>query len=108
MERSVIALGSISAGTRVGGMAREAGLPSAVITPAAVARTRYGSNERVPDALTAASPAPMSTPNSSAPPKTSLRGTRSARLPAGRASTNIGTNSASPIQPRSSGLPCWE
>ena len=106
-ERSVIALCSSSVGTSVGGSARAAGVPIAIEVPAPAASARYGATEVLPDPLTKANPTPTPTPISSEPAKTRRRGARSASCPAGSASTNIGTNSASPIQPRSSAEACW-
>ena len=60
---------------------------------------------RVRAALMSARPTPTAALSSSEPAKISRRGTRSASWPAGSASTSRGTNSASPIQPRSSGAP---
>ena len=106
IERSVIAFCSRSTPTSVGGIARAAGQPSAIAMPAPTASARYGHTSVVPDELTSARPTLMHAANSSEPAKISRRGTRSASCPAGSASTNSGTNSASPIQPRSSALRC--
>ena len=107
IDRSVIALCRNSGGTSVGGSARAAGVPSAIEVPAPAASARYGATAVFPEPLTSARPTPTPAPTSSEAANTSRRGARSASWPAGSASTNIGTNSASPIHPRSSADPCW-
>src|SRR6185312_8433817 len=83
------------------------GVPMAIEVPAPAASARYGATDVLPDPLTSASPTPTPAPISNEPANTSRRGARSASWPAGSASTNIGTNSASPIQPRSKAEACW-
>ena len=84
IERSVIALCSRSTLTSVGGIARAAGHPSAIATPAPTASARYGHTSVVPDELTSARPTPMHAASSSEPAKIRRRGARSASCPGGQ------------------------
>ncbi|HWJ49562.1 MAG TPA: hypothetical protein VNR42_01000 [Solirubrobacteraceae bacterium] len=79
-------------------------MPSDIAVPAPSASARNGSTLVTPELLSTTSPPATAALSSSEMPNTSLRGKRSASCPAGSASTNIGMNSARPIQPRSRAL----
>ena len=64
-----------------------AGVPIAITVPAPAASARYGSTEETADRLSTARPTPTATPTSSAIANTRRRDSRSARCPAGIAST---------------------
>ncbi len=92
IERRVIALGSTSAGTSVGAMARAAGLPRAIVTPAPAARARYGSTDVTPDQLSSARPSRLPRRAAARPrtPAAAAAGRRGAR-PGAPARTAAGT-----------------
>ena len=103
-ERSAVALGSSSSGTSSVASARSAGEPNAPETPVAAARARNGHSCRAPARVTTRS-SPVTQMSSASDATTiSLRERRSASCPAGSARSGSGTNSASPISPRSSGF----
>ena len=104
VERIARALVSSSTGTRVGGIDRAAGFPSAAAQPLAKASARNGQSVSAPLRLTTISSPAIAASNASATMRTSFRDSRSAIAPAGSASSGSGRNSARPTSPRCSGL----
>ena len=104
VERMARALVSNSTGTRVGGIERAAGFPSAAAQPLAKESARNGQSSSAPCRLTTRRPAVIAASTASEAMKTSFRDSRSASAPAGSASSGSGRNSARPTSPRCSGF----
>ena len=105
IERSAIAFAISSNGDdRRAGARGPAGTAIAFAQPIATASTRNGHSFVAPfSETTSSSSATTIVDRRVAPAKTRRRGKRSARCPAGSASSGSGANSASPIRPRSNG-----
>ena len=104
-DRTASARGRMSSGTSDGVSAREAGAPTAVATPVKKASAKNGHVWSTSYLVTARSPQNTAASRAIASTSTVRRGNRSARCPAGRASSGSGMNIARPTSPRSSGLP---
>ena len=103
-ERRASAPASRLVGTISGVRERPAGAPNAWVTPVRAASVMKGQSSCAPWIVTR-SKSPATTASARiAAAKSRTRGTRSAIWPAGSASSGSGTNSASPIKPRSNAL----
>ena len=103
-ERKARARTRIERGTSEGVIAREAGAPRAEATPVPNASTKNGHVWLAPARVTASRPSMTTVSTAVATARIVRRGNRSARCPAGRASSGRGMNIARPTSPRSSGL----
>ena len=104
IERSAIAPVKRSAGTISGVSDRPAGFPSAASVPVRAARPTKGQSWSAPCSVTSSSSPITAASQNPHTITTATRGSRSASWPAGSASSGTGTNSASPIRPRSNAL----